>query len=139
LKEAEDGRLIIPDPDKEEEQEENLDSDSDDGDEKSSPKINARDKTKPHLTFKQLQVKKKLRTANGSAQVEESGKMYKAKRAGGDVKIAGAPEPFAFIGFRQKFLKKGMQQRAVEQFESLTAKSSKNSKQFRRIKQRRRR
>jgi hypothetical protein len=48
-----------------------------------------------------------------------SGAQFKAKKAGGDVRVAGQPEPYAFLGFHKKLLNKRLKHKSMKQYGSI--------------------
>lgn len=61
----------------------------------------------------------KEKTAKGSAPVKYAGSEYRAKKAGGDVKIKGKPQPYAFMPFDTSTLNRRKRAKAVGEFKGM--------------------
>lgn len=145
-----DGRFVIADEDGD-----SVDNESNDDGLESDSDVDMQGVDSLKIT-KQAKKKSELPGHNNSRKMKPAknpddfnfndGSRYRAKRAGGDVKVDGAPDPYAFVGFHPKFLNKRMRTQASKQFSGIVksaergalkgakAASKKRSKEFKRQK-----
>jgi hypothetical protein len=127
---SKDGRMILNGL--EEESEKDVSDSDSEIDDRMETKSLAAKSTKTALTKKTAPsetLRKKRKTKSRDNQEENliSGSDYKASRAGGDVRIAGKPEPFAFLGFHKKLLNKRSKHQALRQYATIHHKNKESS------------
>eukprot|EP00455_Lapot_gusevi_P036269 TRINITY_DN402_c0_g1_i4.p1 TRINITY_DN402_c0_g1~~TRINITY_DN402_c0_g1_i4.p1 ORF type:complete len:1326 (-),score=405.61 TRINITY_DN402_c0_g1_i4:29-4006(-) len=78
---------------------------------------------------------KKESRAKKARTSKMDGSMYKAKKAAGDVKVKGAPDPFAFVPLNPSMLNKRNKHKAQHQFDSVAKGAQKGIAEGKKLRQ----
>lgn len=119
------GKLLIPDKENKEDREEpgnkrkrKLDLEDSDEDVEDSPSSRKR-KRKSSVDDNEDDINDKGRPSKRGQSEKAFGAEFKAKKAGGDVRKKGKPDPFAYVPLQRKTLNKRKQRKMVGQFKGL--------------------
>jgi ribosomal RNA-processing protein 12 len=111
------------------------------GDAKKNGKAGAGDEP-VNMSQSQLRAAKRQRGNDGGRQtlrlgsgraIDSSGAMYRATKGGGDIKVAGAPEPFAYVPLNPRMMNRRQKTKATRQFESVVGAARKGADKAKKI------